>query len=441
MIKIFNKIFPQINLESIFDELKINYREHSLLWILISVVTSFLAWSFVFHLDVASYAQGVVIPAGQLKRIQHLEGGIIKNILVVEGQKVQAGQAIAEIENVASDSDVGDLNNKSAALEIKLLRIKALLANDKRLVIPDSLLKYRSSDAREAQSAFSSAKERIFAMNSSYAAKIAQRNAEIRELQERQIGLNSRSKYIFEQVKISEKMLMQKLTHEYEHLQLKKEQAQIDAEKNSTIASEQRAKTALAEAQAALAVFKSEEDVALRKELQETMTEYNSVAERLRKPNDSLDRTSVKSPVTGNILTMFYKNKGAVVPPGGTLATLVPDGESLLIEAKLPISDIGYVSIDAPARLSLMSGASGFSPIKAKVAHISPDAIVDEKTGASYYLIRLKPSELIFVSGNQSYPLKPGVQITSTILTGERSVISLLAEPFGMGGVQPLTER
>lgn len=418
-----------------------HYSDHTLLWCISTLVLFFLSWSIFFQLDVASYAHGSVIPASQLKKIQHLEGGIIKNILVSEGQKIEAGTVIAEIENVTSDADVGDLSNKSSALEMKIIRIKALLAHDSRLVIPDNLSKNRPTDVQEAQSAFQSAKERANAFSNSYMAKIAQRKAEIAELKERLIGLNSRSKFISEQVKISEKMLAQKLTHEYEHLQLKKEQAQIDAEKNSTIASEQRARTSLAEAEAALAVFRSEEDVALKRELQEAMTEFNSIVERLRKPSDSLDRTSVKSPVSGNILTLFYKNKGAVVPPGGTIATLVPEGDSLLIEAKLPISDIGYVNLGAPARLSLMSGSTGFSPINAEVFHISPDAIVDEKSGSSYYLIRLKPIEQYFKRNDQIYPLKPGVQITATILTGERSVLSLLAEPFGMDGIKPLTER
>jgi adhesin transport system membrane fusion protein len=130
----------------------------------------------------------------------------------------------------------------------------------------------------------------------------------------------------------------------------------------------------------------------------------------------------------------------------------VPEGDALLIEAKLPISEIGYVMIGAPARLSIASGGSGFSTIPATVVHISPDSLSDEKTGApsqgggganvSYYIVRLEPKELAFRRGGaDSYALRPGVQIMAAIITGERSVLDLLLEPFIGSGIRPLTER
>jgi adhesin transport system membrane fusion protein len=123
------------------------------------------------------------------------------------------------------------------------------------------------------------------------------------------------------------------------------------------------------------------------------------------------------------------------------LATLVPEGEVLQIEARLPIGEVGYVSIGSPARLSIAAGGSGFSTIAAKVVHVSPDAVVDEKTGASYYVVRLIPETLAFRNGNNLYALRPGVQVSAAILTGHRSVIALLLDPFMGHGIRPLTER
>jgi adhesin transport system membrane fusion protein len=246
-------------------------------------------------------------------------------------------------------------------MEIKSLRIAALLNRAPRLNLSARLQSNQPDIARDAQSSFESYINHSSAMLSTYESKIAQRQSEIQEARERLEGLQNRSKMVAEQVRISEEMLRQKLTNDYEHLTLKKEQAQIDADRNTTIATERRATQGLQEAQSALAAFRYEEDVALRKEQQESNTELASLRERLRKPSDSQDRTVVRSPVSGSVLTLYFKNKGAVVAPGGTLATLVPDGESLLIEAKLPISEIGYVRIGAPARLSIASGGSGFS--------------------------------------------------------------------------------
>lgn len=417
-----------------------------LLWSLACCVAAFLIWATMFTLDVASYAQGQVTPAGQLKRIQHLEGGIIRNIAVAEGQQVAAGAVIAELEDVVSDADTGDLRSRVASMEVKTLRITASLNKTATLVLPPELESEFPEFARDARLAFDSYRSRYDAIVQTHNSKAAQRRAEIQDARERLRGLSSRSKYVTEQVKISEEMLKQRLTHDYEHLQLKKEQAQIEAEYLSTVANERRAMTALDEEIAALAAFRHEEDVALRRELQEASTELASLRERLRKPNDSRERTVVRAPVAGSILTLYFKNKGGVVSPGGTIATLVPEGEALLIEAKLPIADVGYVHIDSPARLTLASGAGGFSSIMAKVVHISPDTVVDEKAtgphaGTAHYVVRLQPAENAFRRGEEVYALRPGVQVTAAILTGERSVLSVLLEPFIGSGVRPLTER
>lgn len=418
-----------------------SFGRNPLLWTLVSCVFCFIAWAGLFRLDVASYAQGQVIPAGQLKRIQHLEGGIIRKILVEEGQQVAAGAVIAEIEDVAPDAEGGDMRARAASFEIKVARLSALLAHKPSLELAPQVKQAYPDFAREALSAFDSYRNHYTSMAQTHEAKIQQRRSEIQEAKERLVGLQSRSRFISEQIRISEEMLRQKLTNDYEHLQLKKEQAQIESDRNSTIANERRAAQALDEAVAAFSSFRNEEDMALRKEMQEASTELASLKERLRKPNDSQERTTVRSPVAGSIMTLYFKNKGAVVAPGGTLATLVPEGEALLIEAKLPIAEVGYVRVGAPARLTIASGGNGFSTIAAEVIHVSPDAVADEKEKSSYYVVRLKPRELGFRRGTDFYPLRPGVQVTSAIVTGERSVLALLVDPFIGSGIHPLTER
>jgi adhesin transport system membrane fusion protein len=412
-----------------------------LLWGQVSCVFVFLVWALFFHLDVASYAQGQVIPAGQLKRIQHLEGGIIRKINVVEGQQVKAGDVIAELEDVAPEAEVGDIKSRTAGNEIKVARLTALLAKAPKLSLPAELERAYPEFARDALSSFDSSRARYAAMVQTNESKISQRRTEIQEAKARLVGLESRSHFVKDQVRISDEMLRQKLTNEYEHLQLKKEQAQIDADRLGTIANERKAAQALEEAVSALSAYRNEEDVNLRKELQEVSSELASLRERLRKPNDSQERTVVKSPVAGSIMTLYFKNKGAVVAPGGTLATLVPEGEALLIEAKLPISEVGYVRMGEHARLSIASGGNGFSTISADVVHVSPDAVADEKGNNSYYIVRLQPKEMAFRRNQDLYPLRPGVQVTAAIITGERSVMGVLLDPFLGSGVHPLTER
>jgi adhesin transport system membrane fusion protein len=417
-----------------------SFRNNPLLWTVSALPLVFIGWAAAFPLDVASYAHGQIIPAGQLKRVQHLEGGIVKNILVSEGGRVKAGDVLVELENVAPDSEAGDLGSRAASLEIKSLRLSAQLAGKDRLALPAELVKRQPNFAREAVSAFEAQRQRFAAMVQAHSTKISQRQAEIRELGERVTGLKARRKLVADQVRISEEAMAKKLTNEYEHLQLKKEQAGLEADISTASMSRTRAEGAIAEAQAELLAFRHSEEESLRKDLETTETELASLRERLKKPSDSQDRTAVRAPAAGTVMQLFVKNKGAVVTQGGTVATLVPEGEALVVEAKLPITDIGFVKPGQPARLTVSSGSRSFAPIGAKVTHISPDAVADEKAG-SYYVVRLAPDEAVFRQGDETFPLRPGVQITSAIISGQRSVLSLLVDPFWRSGIQPLSER
>ena len=415
--------------------------KHRLIFVLAGCVLAFLLWAAFAPLDVASYAQGQVIPAGQLKRIQHLEGGIVDDIKVHEGQIVEAGQVILEMQTTSIEAEVGDLKARLASSEIQSNRLQATLNRQKTVTFSSELEREFPSFVSEALSEFKSDTARYSAAVNTYASRIASRQAEIQEARERLKGLQARSKLINEQVEISTNLLAKKLTSEYEHLQLLRDQAQVVSDRDTALATERRAQRQLEEERAALTSFESDEEVKLRKALQEVHTELAAMRERFRKPEDSQKRTLVRSPVAGTVQALYVKNRGAVVAPGGLVATLVPEGEALLVEAKLPIGDVGYVEIGERARLSLASGARGYSSIDGEVVYISPDSVIDEKTGQAHYVVRLQPKEFAFKNGDERYQLRPGIQLTCAILTGKRSVLALITDPFLNNGVKPLTER
>lgn len=415
--------------------------KYRLIFVLIACVLSFFVWSAWAPLDVASYAQGQVIPAGQLKRIQHLEGGIVEDIKVREGEMVQEGQVILELQTTSIEAEVGDLRTRLAASEIQAIRLQATLNRAASVKFPAALVRDFPKFVEEALSEFKSDAARYNAAVATYRSRIASRQAEIQEARERLKGLRARSVLIEEQVAISSNLLERKLTSEYEHLQLLRDQSQVRSDRDTAIATEERAKRQMEEEQASLVSFKSDEEVKLRKALQEVQTELAAMRERFRKPEDSQKRTVVRAPVAGTVQALYFKNRGAVVSPGGLVATLVPEGEALLIEAKLPLGDVGFVRLGERTRLSLASGARGYGSIDGEVVYISPDSFMDEKTGQGHYIVRIRPEELAFKNDGELYPLRPGVQVTCAILTGTRSVLALITDPFLNNGVQPLTER
>lgn len=405
-----------------------------------ALVVVFLVWSLLYKLDVASYAQGSVIPAGQVKKVQHLEGGIVKRILVNEGQSVAKGDVIAELEAIATSAEVGEIENKMNALNLTLARLDSQLF-DRDFQIDPALEKAEPglvSDARDQVQTF---KSWFQATLDRFDSRLAQRQAEMKEAQVRIVGLKEKRSLIAKQVRISANMLKSQATSEYEHIQLEKELSATEAEISASDALIDRLKVATDEERANREIFIHEQRLDLRKEYENTVVEIKAIGERLRSSSDSNTRTVVRAPVSGTILTMFMKNRGAVVPPGGTIATLVPENEQLLLEAQLPVSEIGYVSVGTRARISMAGGSSGFNTIEGELVYISPDSVLDEKTGISHYLVRVRPNELEFLRNGISYPLTPGVQVMVALLTGERSVMDLLLDPFVGIAVYPLSER
>jgi len=404
------------------------------------LVLALLGWSLVYKLDVASYASGSVIPAGQVKKVQHLEGGIVKSILVQEGQKVEAGDVIAELETVATGAEVGELQNNINALRITLARIIAQIESrkpefDKQLVAAEpDLAEDAVTQAQTFSDWFDATLER-------FDAKIAQIEAEINESVSRISGLKKKRSLVAKQVSISRNLLKNNATSEFEHLQLEKELVSLDADIDLSAVLADRLKISIQEEQSNRRIFVQEELLELRQEYEDATVELRALEERYRTSADLDTRTTLRAPVAGTILTMFIKNTGAVVPPGGTIATLVPEDEQLLLEAQLPVSEVGYVQIGTRARISMASGSSGFDTIEGELVQISPDAVVDEQTGASHYLVRIKPEVLEFTRNGVPYPLTPGVQVMAALITGERSVMELLLDPFVGSAVRPLSER
>jgi adhesin transport system membrane fusion protein len=164
------------------------------------------------------------------------------------------------------------------------------------------------------------------------------------------------------------------------------------------------------------------------------------MSERLKKFADSARRTVIRSPTDGSVMTLFVVTRGGVVAPGGTVMTLVPGDDRLVVESKLPVSDVGFVQVGQRARLQLMASAGRrLHPLGGVVVHVSPDAI-SEPDKEPYVLVRIAPDADQFVGSVGTYRLSPGAHLRTSIVTGERSVLGYLLDPFMAGMHGAMTE-
>ena len=396
-----------------------------------------IIWSLFFTLDIASHSTGTVISSGQTKLVQHLEGGIVRRILVREGQQVSLGEALVEVERVASEAEMRELESFLGSLQIKTIRLEAQIAGADDVDVPDDLVARFPEQVETMRALFASEKNRLGSSSEEQQQKIAQRRAEQEELRARRSHVAGKLNLLREQIAISNKLLADGLTNRYEHLNLLKDEELSRGTLLEIDASLGRVEAALLQEQAALNALDSGGNEGLQRELADTRRQITEIQERLRKFEDTQERLIVRSPIDGVVMTMHVITEGGVIQPGGTLMSLVPANEPLLVEARLPVGDIGMVTLNQQARLQLMSSvARGFQPIDGVVIEISPDSVIDEQ-GIPYYRVRIRPEELAFSQGSVRYQLLPGVPVSVAILTGERTLFEYLAGPL-LGGMSKM---
>ena len=388
------------------------------------LVISSLIWSYYGKLDVVSAAMGEVIPSSQVKHVQHLEGGIVREILVREGDEVKKGQPMVSLEPVSSGSDVKELNVRMNSLQVEIARLAAEASGLKEPKFPIKIKREFPELIKEAKSFF---KTRMIRIKN----QLAGQNQTIDEISARIKNNRQQLTLLNEQIEISKELLKDQLSNRMQHLNLLKEASRLKGKIDEDIAGRKEALNKLETIRASFRE-KVQEDLEIkRRDLQE----YTN---RRRKYADSLKRTVLRSPVDGFVKSLFVATIGGVVAPG---ADVVPGGDQLIIEAKLPTQDIGYVHAGQVALVMLNSSDAGrFGSLTGNVLSISPDAI-ENSDGIPYYKIRISTNETYFQREKVKYRLVPGVQVTASIRTGQRSVLAYLTDPFLGTFITALRER
>ena len=430
-------------------------KHHLLLALLLLFVVSFVLWADNFNLEVVSVAEGEVKPKGETKSIQHLEGGIVKEILVEEGEEVSKGNSLMILESTLSDADVKELQARQDFLKIQTIRLKAEIRGSDGVRFPGQLAKNNSELIQQEKELHAARRKKLLNELKIADEKINQRkqeineaNAEIREIEARLKNNQNSLVLINEQVAISEDLLKDDLTNRYNHLNLLKESNLLKSRIEEDMAVLSRLAAVVLRQKSSVRDTRSlKKNINLmfsqevHTQLEERQKEFREIRERLRKAKDNLKRTVLRSPVNGIVKKIRIVTKGGVVPPGGKVIDIIPAEGGLVVEARMPPYDIGYVSVGQKGTIKLKSSdAIRFGNVAVKVAHISPDTFADSD-GSAYYKVILEPETDYFEKKSTRYNLVPGVEVVSSIHTGERSVLKYIFEPFLTSADSAFQER
>jgi adhesin transport system membrane fusion protein len=391
---------------------------------------SFLIWAFVSPLDIVSVAQGEVIPSTQVKRVQHLEGGIVSQILVREGMRVGVDQPMIVLAPTSSLADVSELKIRLTSLRVDVARYEALLASVDEPTFDDDIRAENPVLVSQARTAFDIAKQRHLDEIERSNQAVIQKTRAIEEIKTRIRNRQSSLALLREQIAISDGLLKDNLTNRYKHLDLLKDQNNLAGGIEEDKVTLSVAEAALAEATAAQKSIRSTFDNDNRKALDEARLTLQELSQRMGKFKDSFERTTIRSPIEGIVKTVYINTVGGVVKPGEPVVDIVPEGDRLIVEAKLQTHDIGYVAEGQPAVVRLASAdGNRFGGLEGRVVSVAPDALLTPD-GQPFYKVRIETDSSYFQNKHLRYNLFPGVRVVANIHTGERTVMEYMLDPY-----------
>ncbi|CAK0767884.1 Membrane fusion protein (MFP) family protein [Azospirillaceae bacterium] len=333
---------------------------------------AFVAWALICELDVVSNAVGEVSPASRVKAIQHLEGGIVAEILVEEGATVSRDQPLIRLDPVRARAEMRELSQRLIGLRLDLARLTAEVKGDAspdfssevELIAPDTVA--------AARALFESHKKRLDQDRRVQEAVVEQRRAEVVEVRQR-LQANRRSlDLIGSQVSISENLLGRDLTNRMAHLDHLRQQQTLRTQIEIDQAAQPRVEAALVEARERLAAISDVAREQARRDLAQARQSYEELMQRENRYRNVEERTILRAPVDGIVKTLAVATEGGVIQPGQVVAEIVPIADRLVIEARLPLQDIGYVHPGQFVRVMLNTpDAAAFGHLDGEVTRVS----------------------------------------------------------------------
>jgi len=373
----------------------------------------FLIWAIFLPIESASIAEGMIVLDFNRKTIQHLEGGIIDQILVKEGQMVNEGDVLLYIHDIKAKTEQQILKERLWTIQLQKERLKAEKENKSSMNLTDFFVEtgeLSTSDNDKLQE---------IAINQLrlFKAKKDKRAGEIKVLEKKLKSAETRLK-LFQR----ELNLIKPLVDE-DNLPVLRE---IDLQKSIAETDEQ---AELARLQ--VTNYKNDDLSETLKEIKESDMEIVALYNQLSASKDVLKRSFITSPNTGKVMNIKYHTIGAVVPPGGEMMSIVPQHEELIIEAKIKPQDIDNVAVGLKSKIQLTAYKGKKIPkINGEVINVSPDILINEQSKESYFLARVAIAKKDLKKLKNKIELYPGMPAQIFILTDSRSLISYMFSPI-----------
>jgi len=419
------------HIEDLTDRIRPRAASNLLLWVVVGFVLIFVLWASLTELDRTIRGPGRVIASSQLQTVSNLEGGVVEAILVKVGEQVKAGQELVRLDQTQTGSELGSGESAYASLQAKTARLQAEIAGREpaypaasnpavaaqiqiERALHGSRMAELASVVNAGQARISQASRAVAEAEAAYQARVSARDARQAEL------------------RVIRPLVERGIEPRLSLIQTESAAAVAASEAAAAAASVSRAHAGVGEAVATLNQQRQDWRSLAANELATAQAEMAARRSTLPALAERVARTVLRSPLPGRINRVLVTTVGAAVGPGAPLVEIVPSEESLLVETLITPQNIAFVRLGQKAKVNISAyDSSIYGGLQGHVVAISPDAVVNEKTGQSFYTVQVRTAKNALRDRNgRPLPIGPGMTADVSLLGDKRTVMEYILSPI-----------
>jgi membrane fusion protein, adhesin transport system len=425
---------------AIVEEAGISVVSRSAVIIISLVVTAFIVWAAFMRIEEVAVTFGSAVPAGSVQVVQHLEGGIVREILVEDRAMVEAGQVLVRLDPVQATAEMSQNQSRLAGLGIKAERLRAFVEGR----APDfsAFSANFPSLVADQTEILAANQQRWISQRKVFEEQILQKREEIAAARNQQRGAEEQLKLVTEEVGMRESLFKSGYSSKVDYYAVRRQRAAVESELSRLRGQEATAAKALDELGKRIGDLDNNIRQDSLGELGAVTAEISQLQQSTARLNDRVSRLEIVSPVKGFVQNLKAKTVGAVVPAGGMLMEIVPVDDELLVETRISTRDVGHLHEGQKVSVKVASyDFVRFGSVAGTLRDISATTYVDEKDNQPYYKGWVVLEQPYVGKDSQRNRILPGMTVQADIITGDKTLLQYLLKPLQASFSQAFRER
>ncbi|WP_194207191.1 HlyD family type I secretion periplasmic adaptor subunit [Superficieibacter sp. 1612_C1] len=411
------------------------------LWAIFAFFLALIVWASLASIDEVTRGEGRAIPSSRLQKVQNLEGGIVAQVFVHEGEVVQAGAPLLRLDDTRFKSNAGETEADRLSLQARIQRLNAQLNDQQTLTLNPEIVKQAPDIAQGEIDLFNSVNKRIQDEIAGLNEQLVQKKQDLLDYKAKQAQFRNSLRLLQQEISMSVPLVAKGAISKVEVLRLQRSEVDTRGQLDSVTLSIPGAEAAIKEIQSKIAETRGRYRSDALSQLNEARTDLSKIEASGKAIEDRVNRTLVTSPVRGIVQQLLVNTIGGVIQPGNDLVEIVPLDDTLLIETKIRPQDIAFLHPGQRAIVKFTAyDYTIYGGLEGKLEQISPDTVTD-KDGKSYYVIRLRTDKNHLGSDSKPLLIIPGMVASVDIITGKKTILAYLMKPILRARAEAFRER